>query len=39
MAFTKDRSIMTRNAVLKSGIPIPPRVFVMMKKMLTSKIK
>ena len=39
MAFTKDSSIMTRNAVLKLGIAIPPRVFVMMKKMLTSRTK
>ena len=39
MAFTKERSIMTMNAVLKFGIDIPPRVLVMMKNMLTSRIK
>ena len=39
MAFTKDRSIMTRNAVQKLGIVMPPRVFVMIKKMLTSRIR
>ena len=38
MAFTKDRSIMTKNAVVKLGMLIPPRVFVIMKKMLTSRI-
>ena len=39
MAFTKDRSIMTKKAVLKFGIVIPPRVLVIRKKMLTSRIK
>ena len=36
IAFIMDRLIMMMNAVLKSGIEIPPRTFVIRKNRLTS---
>ena len=39
IAFTMDNAIIIIKAVLKSGIVIPPSVWVIAKKRLTSKIR